>query len=110
MVKYKQAIRQQQPTNCLSMFDHFVGLALKGLSMEEAKSNNGITNYIPHHGVLNLHKPGKARVVFSASAKFHNISLNNNPLPVVDFLNNLISVLLRFREGVPSGQSAFERY
>ena len=21
----------QQPTNCLSMFDHFVGLALKGL-------------------------------------------------------------------------------
>ena len=105
MVKYKQAIRQQQPTNCLSMFDHFVGLALKGLSMEEAKSNNGITNYIPHHGVLNVHKPGKARVVFYASAKFHN-----NPLPVVDFLNNLISVLLRFREGVPSGQSAFERY
>ena len=55
------------------MFDHFVGLALKGLSMEEAKSNNGITNYIPHHGVLNVHKPGKARVVFYASAKFHNI-------------------------------------
>ena len=24
-------IRQQQPTNCLSVFDHFVGLALKGL-------------------------------------------------------------------------------
>ena len=22
----------QQPTNCLSIFDHFVGLALKGLS------------------------------------------------------------------------------
>ena len=26
-----QTIRQQQPTNCLSAFDHFVGLALKGL-------------------------------------------------------------------------------
>ena len=27
MVKHTQTIRQQQPTNCLSMFDHFVGLA-----------------------------------------------------------------------------------
>ena len=26
-----QAILQQQPTNCLNMFDRFVGLALKGL-------------------------------------------------------------------------------
>ena len=24
-------IRRQLPTNCLSVFDHFVGLALKGL-------------------------------------------------------------------------------
>ena len=32
MVKRTQAICQQEPTNCLSMFDHFVGLALKGLS------------------------------------------------------------------------------
>ena len=31
MVKDTQAIRLQQPTNCLSIFDHFVGLALKGL-------------------------------------------------------------------------------
>ena len=27
-------IRPQQPTNCLSVFDHFVGLALKGLTHE----------------------------------------------------------------------------
>ena len=32
MVKHTQTIRRQQPTNCLSVFDHFVGLALKGLS------------------------------------------------------------------------------
>ena len=31
MVKYTQTIRQQQPTSCLVLFDHFVGLALKGL-------------------------------------------------------------------------------
>ena len=31
MVKQTQTIRWQQPTNCLSVFDHFLGLALKGL-------------------------------------------------------------------------------
>ena len=32
MVKHTQTIRRQLPTNCLSVFDHFVGLALKVLS------------------------------------------------------------------------------
>ena len=32
MVKHTQTNRQQQPTNYLSVFDYFVGLALKGLS------------------------------------------------------------------------------
>ena len=31
MVKHAQTVCRQQPTNCLSGFDHFVGLALKGL-------------------------------------------------------------------------------
>ena len=31
MVKHTQTIRRLLPTTCLSMFDHFVGLALKGL-------------------------------------------------------------------------------
>ena len=30
MVKHTQTIRQLLPTNSLSAFDHFVGLALKG--------------------------------------------------------------------------------
>ena len=29
MVKHTQTIRWQQPANCLSVFDHFVGLVLK---------------------------------------------------------------------------------
>ena len=68
------------------------------LTKEEAKYNSAITNYIPHHEVLNISKLKKVRVVFDASAKFHNTSLNNNLLPGADFLSNLISVLLRFRE------------
>ena len=31
--KHTQTIRRQKPTNCLSVFDHFVGLALKGLML-----------------------------------------------------------------------------
>ena len=73
-------------------------------SFKEAKACDEITNYIPYHDVLNINKPGKTRVVFDASAKFRNTSLNNNLLPGIDLLNNLISVLLRLREG----QSAAE--
>ena len=35
MVKHTQTIRRLLPTNCLSVFDNFVGLALKGLSCNE---------------------------------------------------------------------------
>ena len=31
IVKHTQTIRRQQPTNCLSVFDHFLGLVLEGL-------------------------------------------------------------------------------
>ena len=33
MVKHIQTIRRQQPTNCLGVFDHFVGLELKELKL-----------------------------------------------------------------------------
>ena len=32
MVRHAQTIRQLSLTNCFSVFDHFVGLATKGLS------------------------------------------------------------------------------
>ena len=32
MIKHTPSIRLQQPTNCLSVFEHFMGLALKGLN------------------------------------------------------------------------------
>ena len=33
MVKHTQTIRRLLPTNCLSVFDHFVGLVLEGLNV-----------------------------------------------------------------------------
>ena len=37
MVKHTQTIRGLLLTNCLSVFDHFVGLAPKGLSIKLAE-------------------------------------------------------------------------
>ena len=34
MVKHTETIRRQQPMNCLSVFDYFVGLARQGLILE----------------------------------------------------------------------------
>ena len=42
MIKRTQAIRQQQPIIILSVFDHFVGLPLKGLTFHQ---NCRIKNY-----------------------------------------------------------------
>ena len=39
MVKHTQTIRPQRPTNCLKVFVHFVGLALKGLNLTEDNSD-----------------------------------------------------------------------
>ena len=36
MVKHTETIRRPLPKNCLSVFDHFVGLALKGLKAKLA--------------------------------------------------------------------------
>ena len=38
MVKHTQTIRRQFSTNSLSVFDHFVGLALKGLMKKSVLS------------------------------------------------------------------------
>ena len=38
------------------------------LTQEKSKNITPITNYIPHHGVVNIKKPGKVRVEFGAAA------------------------------------------
>ena len=39
MVKHTQTVRRFFPMNYLSVFDHFVGLALKGLKIDALKIN-----------------------------------------------------------------------
>ena len=42
MIKHTQIIRRQQPMKCLSVFGHFVGLALKGLRNNLAQLSSAI--------------------------------------------------------------------
>ena len=54
--------------------------------------------YLPHHPVENINKPGKVRRVAKTASKFRGQSLNSNFLTGPDLLNNLLGVLMRFRE------------
>ncbi|XP_043211215.1 uncharacterized protein LOC122375781 [Amphibalanus amphitrite] len=100
----------------------------KGYAEEvpEEKTNEGKVWYLPHHGVRHPQKPEKLRVVFDCAAKFHDTSLNDRLLQGPDLTNDLLDVLLRFREGavaftadveamfyqvkVPSGDRDFLRF
>ena len=72
------------------------GNALKLLAEELKQTPH--TNYIPHHSVKNVNKPGKVRVVFDAGTKFQSTSLNENLFKGPDLLNSLIRILIRFRK------------
>ena len=54
--------------------------------------------YLPHHPVINPNKPGKVRRVLNGAAKFHGTFLNKSLLTGPDLLQNLIHVLLSFRQ------------
>lgn len=54
--------------------------------------------YIPHHGIYHPKKPEKLRVVFDCSAKYSSTSLNEHFLPGLDMMNNLMGILIRFRQ------------
>ena len=71
----------------------------KQLTREESRNTSVVTNYIPHHGVMNIHKPDRVRVVFDASPKYQVTFLNENLLPGIDFLNNLVNIITKFRTG-----------
>ena len=74
-------------------------LMSKGYATEStAVAENGKSWYLPHHGVYNQNKPGNIRVVFDLSTEFQGTSTNKSLLPGPDLANQIIGILLRFRE------------
>ena len=55
--------------------------------------------YLPHHAVINPKKPNKLRVVFDCAEEYQGWSLNKCLLSGPNVIHELVSVLLRFREG-----------
>ena len=74
------------------------GYAKRISEINEGHECENTNFYLPHHAVCNPNKPGKIRVVFDCAAQFNGTSLNDELLPGPDETNNLVGVLIRFRE------------
>ena len=69
------------------------------LNDEEIHSYDGPIHYIAHHAVLKPDsKNAPCHIVFNSSANYHGHVLNEYYAKGPDMLNNLLAVLLRFRE------------
>ena len=67
------------------------------LSTEEIE-NAEVVQYVPHHEVLKPSKSTPIRIVFNSSAKFMGQSLNDYWAKGPCMMNDLYSILLRFRQ------------
>ena len=54
--------------------------------------------YLPHYPVLNPNKPGKVQRVLNGAALFHKQSLNSALMAGPDLLQNLLYIILKFRQ------------
>ena len=78
--------------------DVHVGYVQKVDQTELNETRNRLQRYLPHHPVINPHKPEKVRRVCHASAKYQGVALNDKLLPGPDLLQSLIRIIFRFRE------------
>ena len=68
------------------------------LSEREASKRSKVAWYLPYYPVLNVNKPNKVRVVFDAATQFDGIFLNDRLYHGPNPTNNLVGVLIPFRE------------
>ena len=64
---------------------------------DELRLQENLISYVPHTGVYHQKKK-KIRVVFDCSAQYGGVSLNQQLLQGPDLINDLVGILLRFRE------------
>ena len=78
--------------------DTMEDLIVKGYARKVQKEDIPGKWFLPHHPVINPHKPEKTRIVFDCAAKYRNISLNECVHQGPDLTNNLVGILMRFRQ------------
>ena len=80
-----------------SQEDFDKGYVIK-VNTHDCTNRSARESYLPHHPVINPNKPGKVRRVLNGAAKFHGSSLNKALLVRPDLFQNLLAVLMRFRQ------------
>ena len=91
-----QTLREKYSNTIKEDLDKDYVVSVKDAQKVESRSEREW--YLPHHPVANPSKPGKVRRVLNGAAKFHGASLNKSLLTGPVLLQNLIYVLLRFRQ------------
>ena len=94
--------RMRNKPDLMKQYDSIIQDQLEKGVIEKVNSTlaDGIRHYLPHHAVINPHKPTtKLRVVYDASAKTRkeNASLNECLYRGPVLLNDLCGLLMRFR-------------
>ena len=74
------------------------GYVRKVQQVELNETRDNLQWSLPHHPVINPHKPEKIRRVCNAAAKYQGVALNDKPLSGPDLLQSLIGIIFRFRE------------
>ena len=71
---------------------------VKTVEPSESQKRSKHEWYLPHHPVLNPNKPGKVRRVLNGAALFQKQSLNSALMAGPDLLQNLLNIILKFRQ------------
>ena len=83
ITKWSNTLKQfvgKLPTNCLSVFDHFVGLALKGLSIF-GEPWNFLALIYEAYSVINFNECSYLQVVLNEMGKYHlSVYITRRPL------------------------------
>jgi hypothetical protein len=95
-MNHNQEIREEYRMNMSSLISKNYA---EQVPAAELQGPPGKVWYIPHHCVRHPKKPNKMRIVFDCAASFQGIALNDVLLQGPNLTNNLIGVLLRFRQG-----------
>ncbi|XP_068229104.1 uncharacterized protein [Palaemon carinicauda] len=99
----EKRLKRLGATQCKKYQEQIQDMLDRGVAEKLLKSEldyKGPIFYLPHHAVYKTDSSSTpVRIVFDAAASYQGISLNDLLAKGPDVINNLLGILLRFREG-----------